>query len=210
MKKLSVLLILLIPFVVFSQNFVKTWEKCYGGTDTDKVKSIIPYKDGYLFFGSTQSHDGDVTNNLYDGAAWLVNIDEYGNKIFDTCYGGFDWALGFKILENHSDGFYLLGNSGTNSGSIDGYWLAKADTNFNIIWQDVYGGSGQEDPRGGCLSHNEGIMEVGISSSTDGDKEVSYGFHDDWAVNLNSDGSQNWIKTYGNIRPNEGGDNPNQ
>ncbi|NPD47836.1 hypothetical protein, partial [Lentimicrobium sp. S6] len=207
MKKQGLLLILLIPFVVFGQNFVKTWEKCYGGTDIDEVKSIISYKDGYLFFGRTNSNDGDVSNNPNGASAWLVNIDAKGNKKFDTCYVGMgDYAKGKKII-SIDNGFYLIGTSGpNNNGGSGGYWLAKVDTNFAIIWQDVYGGSGQEDPRGGCLSHNGGIIEVGISSSKDGDKEVYYGSFDDWAVNLSPDGSKNWVKTYGNVRLNEGGD----
>ena len=208
MKKQGILLILLIPFVVFGQNFVKTWEKCFGGTDYDNVQSIIPYKDGYLFFGTTYSDDGDVSNScneFLNGTAWLVNIDAKGEIIFDKSFCGFGGAAGKKIISIDS-GFYLIGSSGPNhTGGINGYWLAKADTSFNIIWEDVYGGSSIEDPRGGCLSHNGGIIEVGISSSSDGDKEVFYGSFDDWAVNLSPDGSKNWVKTYGNIRTNEGG-----
>ncbi|NPD48321.1 hypothetical protein, partial [Lentimicrobium sp. S6] len=190
-------------------NFVKTWEKCYGGTDYDNVQSIIPYKGGYLFFGTTYSDDGDVSSSCYEyanGTAWLVNIDAKGEIIFDKSYCGFGGAAGKRIISIDS-GFYLIGSTGPNhTGGINGYWLAKADTNFNIIWQDVYGGSSIEDPRGGCLSHNGGVMEVGISTSTDGDKEVSYGFWDNWVVNLNPDGTKNWIETYGNIRPSEGGE----
>ena len=207
MKKIILLIALFYSAFAFSQNFVMTWNHCYGGTADDDVHSIIPYKDGYLFFGTTKSHDGDVTNNPVGGAAWLVHIDAVGNKVFDTCYVGMGGhANGIKILKNGTEGFYFLGDTSPNNPhNSNGYWLAKADTNFNIIWQDVYGGSGQEMIRGGCLSHNGGIIEVGISASTDGDKEVSYGFHDDWAVNLNSDGSKNWIKTYGNAGVNEGG-----
>ena len=61
MKKATLLLALFYSTFIFSQNFVKTWQQCYGGSDDDKVRSIIPYKNGYIFFGTTQSNDGDIT-----------------------------------------------------------------------------------------------------------------------------------------------------
>ncbi|NPD48373.1 hypothetical protein, partial [Lentimicrobium sp. S6] len=61
MRKILISIFILGNLLAFSQNFVKTWEKCYGGTDYDNVQSIIPYKGGYLFFGTTYSDDGDVS-----------------------------------------------------------------------------------------------------------------------------------------------------
>ena len=85
-----ILVILLFPIYIFSQNFVMTWQQCYGGSEDDWVSSIISHKEGYLFFGSTHSHDGDITNNNCDGvghgASWLVYIDNTGEIIFDSCY----------------------------------------------------------------------------------------------------------------------------
>ncbi len=73
---------------LFAQNYVMTWQHCYGGTELDWVRSIIPYKDGSLFFGYSSSNDGDISNTANTGAAWLVNIDQHGEIIFDNCYTG--------------------------------------------------------------------------------------------------------------------------
>ena len=128
---------------------------------------------------------GILLNNPNDASAWLVNIDSIGNIIFDKCYGGYDWALGMKIMAIDTGGYYFIGNSGTNTGDLDGYWLAKAGSSFNILWQDVLGGSYAEDPRGGCIAHDGGIIEVGITGSPDGDIEEYYGNFDNWLVKMN-------------------------
>jgi len=159
MKKSFLFIVLITPLFVFSQNFVKTWQHCYGGSDDDQVRSIIPYNNGYLFLGTTRSADGDISYNPNSGVrtAWLVNINDKGNIIFDKCYEGYDWAYGDKILPIDTGGYYLLGESGHNTG-LNGYWLAQIDSNFNLTWQDVLGGSYIEDSRGGCIAHDGGIL----------------------------------------------------
>ena len=203
----ALIILLLTPLFVFSQNFAKTWQQCYGGSSDDRLSNIISYKYGYLFFGGTTSIDGDITNNYCGGgAAWLVNIDNKGDKIFDSCYCGFSGASGEKIVNNFDDGFYLTGSSGPNhSGGINGYWLAKIDTNFNVVWQDVLGGSYIERPKGASIAQDGGIIEFGLTGSDDGDIEEYYGDFDNWLVKLNPDGSKGWIKTYGNIGSESGG-----
>lgn len=202
MKNILLILFLIGHTFVYSQNFVKTWEKCYGGTDDDEVRSIIPYKDGCLLFGSTHSQDGDVTNNPYGGGAWLLQLDNKGNKMFDRCYNGIDWASGNTILEADNDELYLLGNTWNSGADTAGYWIAKADTNFNILWQNVYGGSSIDHLEGGCVSYDGGIIGAGWIQSDDGDIEESFGSSDAWVIKLNPDGSKAWVKTYGNARHN--------
>jgi hypothetical protein len=204
----TMIILLLTPLFVFSQNFVKTWQHCYGGSDDDQVRSTIPYNNGYLFFGYTESTDGDISYNPNPETrtAWLVNIDNKGNIIFDTCYNeGYNYTYGRKIFYNDSI-LYLTGTAGPNNqGGIQGYWLAQIDSNFNLTWQDVLGGSYVEDPRGGCIAHDGGIIVSGITGSPDGDIEEYYGTFDNWLVKLNADGSRDWVKTYGNVGAEEGG-----
>ncbi len=76
---------------------------------------------------------------------------------------------------------------------------------FQIVWQDLLGGSYVEDPRGGCIAHDGGVIESGITGSPDGDIEEYYGSFDNWLVKKNPDGSTGWIKTYGNVGAEEGG-----
>lgn len=206
MRKIILLLSIFYSTFLFSQNFVKTWQQCYGGSEDDWVYNIIPYKSGFLFFGHTRSVDGDISYNPGTGTAWLVNIDDKGNIVFDKCYEGYAWAYGKKILPIDTGGFYFLGDGGNSNNEINGYWLAQIDTNFNLIWQDVLGGSYVENFRGGCIAHDGGLIESGITGSPDGDIEEHFGSFDNWLVKMNADGSRDWVKTHGNAGAEESGE----
>jgi hypothetical protein len=202
MKHIILILSLFISTPIFSQNFVMTWNKCYGGTGDDEVYSIISYDNGYLFTGSTSSRDGNISDSLclYDssGNNWLVQMDRNGEIILDKIYCGYTGAIGKKILPLNN-GFYLTGISGPNDAGITGYWFAKLDTCFNVLWQEVAGGSNQERFRGACVTHDGGVLGVGTTNSNDGDIEEFFGVWDNWLVKMNPDGSRGWIKTHGNV-----------
>lgn len=205
-----IILIVLFPLtgILQAQNYQTTWSRCYGGTGNDVVRSIIPHDNGYLFFGSTNSHDGDVLNNPMDESlvGWLVGIDSIGNIEFDRCYTGFgEGANGYNILRIDS-GYFLFGQSGptnySNLGGLqDGYWFAKTDQTFNIVWQEVFGGSGDEEPTSIILTEDSGVLGLGRTTSTDGDIEINYGYWDNWLVCLDEFGNKNWIKTIGCSKP---------
>jgi hypothetical protein len=205
MRYIYIFQLLFFGTSLFAQNYVMTWQHCYGGTERDRVRSIIPYNEGYLFVGYSESYDGDISDITNTGAAWLVNIDPFGKIIYDRTYTEIEYTSGRKLLK-HDSGLYIIGNGGpTSHGYTGGYWFAKVDTNFDIIWQDVLGGSYVEDPRGGCIAHDGGVIESGITASPDGDIEEYYGYFDNWLVKKNPDGSTGWTKTYGNIGIEEGG-----
>lgn len=177
-----------------------TWQHCYGGSEDDMATSIIAGENDYLFIGLTSSHDGDISNNPISTSTWMVNIDKFGNIVFDTCYIGFgDYSGGLNLL-SISDGYYLTGISGPNNyGGISGYWMAKLDSNFNILWQKILGGTSGEAPKAGCIAHDGGIITTGTTKSSDGDIELYFGNSDNWLVKLKPDGSKDWVKTYGNV-----------
>jgi hypothetical protein len=209
MRYIYIFLLLFFGTSLFAQNYVMTWQHCYGGTERDWVRSIIPYKDGSLFFGYSRSNDGDISDPTNTSCAWLVNIDQFGEIVFDSCYKGVagSGASGTKLMKSDT-AFYFVGSSTqyTNNGLMQGYWLAHLDTNFNVVWQDVLGGSYAEDSRGGCIAHDGGVIESGITGSPDGDIEEYYGSFDNWLVKKNPDGTTGWVKTYGNVGPEEGGE----
>ena len=90
------------------------WERCYGGSYMDRGESIITTADGgYIFIGSTQSNDGDVTDNhkRIDGAprddVWVVKLRNNGNIEWQKCYGGSSFDLGNSIVQT-KDGKILF------------------------------------------------------------------------------------------------------
>ena len=101
------------------------WERCYGGISDDIGSSICTTSDGgYLFIGTVQSNDGDVSGNhqssdpfAFKGQdAWVVKLTSEGNVEWQHCYGGGANETGNSIIQS-IDGKILFVGSAT---SIDG------------------------------------------------------------------------------------------
>ena len=51
------------------------WQKAFGGSKGDSAESILQNTDGsYVFFGYSNSTDGDITNNLGGYDYWVVKL----------------------------------------------------------------------------------------------------------------------------------------
>src|SRR4051812_15650283 len=87
MKSLLVtsLLFLFTANICLSQGIL--WEKCYGGGDWDNNPRIKRFNGGYLLCGTTQSGNGDVTNQHGGLDVWLVKLDSSGNLLWQKAIG---------------------------------------------------------------------------------------------------------------------------
>lgn len=122
------------------------WQKCYGGTYSERAYSIeTTYDGGYIVAGKAGSNDGDVSGNHYWGDYWIVKLDSLGNIEWQKCLGGSykDYA---ESAQQTSDGGYIvagytLSNDGDvteNNGGWDG-WIVKLDNTGEIKWQKSIG-----------------------------------------------------------------------
>jgi len=125
--------------------------KVIGGSQND-----IPYdiqlspSEGVLIAGLSSSSDVDFNTNagLEDGI--LLSLDSQGNIEWIQNYGGSQGDMFFAI-EPYSNGYYLVGSTGSvdgdindnsNLGSIEA-WIAKVDFNGNLIWNRTTSGATQ-------------------------------------------------------------------
>lgn len=107
-----------------------------------------------------------------------------------------------------SDGGYIVGASSEGGvsgdktdpafGALD-YWVIKLDVSGNIVWQKVYGGSGQDYLSAIMQTQDGGFIIGGTSSSIiSGNKtEPCYGSNDYWVIKIDSLGIIEWQKTLG-------------
>lgn len=199
------------------------WEKSYGGTEWDYLRTIQSTIDGgFLSVGYTNSIDGDVISrenfsfNFWDFDGWLVKFDEDGNIIWEKSYGenySNDILLDIYPI---NDG-YLIGGStsmdkfrNTPSG-INGpksFYLIKIDLDGNVIWEKIYGGSEEETIEKIISTDDGGYLILGGTLSNDGDvqsrKDKYYDPEqydmDVWIVKIDKDGNIIWEKSYGGDR----------
>ena len=188
----------------------KVWDKRYGGTNEDKLLTVIDMQNGnFLLAGNSSSNaTGDKTENSRGGYDfWIVKIDSSGNKIWDKRFGGNSFDYLTSITTNR-DGSILLGGSSFSSISGDksqnthggfDFWIVKIDMNGNKIWDKTFGGSDFDYLTAVIpIDQNNFLLSGYSKSSISGDKtQINKGESDFWIVKIDNNGNKIWDKSYG-------------
>jgi hypothetical protein len=190
---------------LFSQNLQIDWQNCFGGSDQDNATDIINVNGGYLIIGWTESNDGDISFNYGGSDGWVIKIDSIGNLIWEKSYGGSKGDNFFRILPDNLGNYYILGASNSSDGDVSfdpypnswDYWILKIDTQGNIIWDKIIGGTDSDNMATGYTTSDKGVVAVGWTYSSDGDVSEDFFGYDVWAVKLSSEGEVEWDFTLG-------------
>ncbi len=140
-------------------NGQEEWQKCYGGSTDEGITAILEVENGYVFLSYTESNDGDVsgfhgTPNSGNDDIWVVRIDQYGDIIWEKCFGGFNDEFAERIFQTEDKGFIVFGITHSNNGDISGnhsvmkenpsIWVFKIDSVGQLMWQQCFGGLSTE------------------------------------------------------------------
>ena len=133
-----------------------------------------------------------------------TEVSFLGELEFVQTYGGSGEDTPQAIIATSDGGFAILGFSNSTDGDLQGkdlavndYWLLKLDAEGELQWSKTYGGS--KDDRGQSLVQTQdgGFALTGYAMSDDGDGSVNKGFHDNWVVKVDAQGTIEWEKSYG-------------
>lgn len=194
--------------VKVNKNGGMDWQKCYGGTDDERIRNIIHTKDnGYLAIGFSKSSDGDVSSNNGGFDYWLVKIDSLGNIQWENNFGGSNEDKAFMAIETNNNSFIISGYSGSSDGDVlnniggRDYWIIEVDSAGNLIRQINLGGTGLDEGYAVTNSFdNSGYVISGKTQSNDGDVLLNHGSEDIWVVKISprdSDFKIDWQKSLG-------------
>jgi gliding motility-associated-like protein len=109
------------------------------------------------------------------------------------------------MMRQTTDGGYILVGEGSiwgapilpNLGETDAFAM-KLDAAGNMQWRHTLGGNTDQEAFSSVIQTPDGAyVMAGWTKSTDGDICINKGQWDFFIVNLNSDGTTNWIKTCG-------------
>jgi len=163
------------------------WDKTWGGGEEDGVGTVcLCSGGGYTFGGFTYSY-GEGENDF-----WFIRTDEFGNTIWTSTCGGYNFDKGLVVNSTSDGGFILAGYTWSfGAGDADGY-LVKVDSTGDTSWTKVYGGAARD-------------WFISASETLDGNYIVSgttYSFgggpqSDVWLLKLDDSGDMIWSKTYG-------------
>jgi hypothetical protein len=134
----------------------------------------------------------------------IVKYDASGNMIWKKTYGGTQNDMFYECIIATDGGIVVSGASdstdvdiaGLNKGGTDGI-VVKYDTDGNIIWNQNFGGSAEEELAGvtevpGCY------LVCGASESTDGDLAgLTMNAADGVIIMYDTNGNKVLIENYG-------------
>lgn len=178
-------------FVKTDSNGNEIWNKTIGGDDNNVAEFVQQTSDGgYILTGYSGTYD--ISNIDY----WVVKIDSQGNNLWDTTYTGTTDDF-IECIRQTSDGGYILVGSKREFRVKDDskVFLVKIDSNGNQIFDRTYGAKDCSYASSVFLTKDGGYMIVGETSSGD---ELA----ESLLIKTDSDGNQEWVKTFGNMTKN--------
>ena len=165
----------------------KQWDKTFGGTGEDTATlSVQQTADGgYIFVGWTGSYGAGGDD------FWLVKTDSNGNEQWNKTFGGGDFDYAYSVQQTADGGYILAGVTHSYGVGGDDMWLVKTDSNGNEQWNKTFGGPGEERAHSVQQTADCGFILAGYTKS--------YGAGDDdiWLVKTDSNGNEQWNKTFG-------------
>jgi hypothetical protein len=190
--------------VKLSDSGAIEWQKCLGGSSSERALSVKPTSDGgYVVVGETQSNDGDVVGNNGDSDLWVVKLNSFGGIEWQNALGGAALDVASDIVET-VDGFVVCGYVGSsNSGDVGlnqgffDYWIIKLSQSGNLLWQKNYGGTNADYARSIIQTSDGMFIVAGEAKSNNGDVTGNNGIQVAWVVKLNGEGDLIWQKALG-------------
>ena len=190
--------------VKVNSNGVIEWQRCYGGTGSEKFKNIIQTLDGgFLLVGVTDSNNGDVIGNHGMNDIWIVKINITGTIQWQRCYGGLSEENVFKAIQTNDEGFLILSITQSHDGDVsnnpsyEASWIIKINSTGNLQWEKnflCFGGNCNFGNFRSVIQTNEGgYLIVGST----GNLSIAPFTSDGWLVKLNHLGIIEWQKIYG-------------
>lgn len=183
------------------------WGKAYSKGKSTLLRDMTETRDGgYIMAGQVYYTDTNATIHHGDWTVddiWVLKLDSSGNKVWSTVIGGTDYDYVKSVVEAPEKGCYVVGSTRSNDydcagnhGSIDMY-VARLDSQGNIMWHRDLGGSGDEFNGYACSNGNGGVIIAGVGGSPDGDLNHYVQGLMYWVIDLDSSNNIKWENCYG-------------
>lgn len=180
------------------------WQKCYGGNSYEYISQLRPTSDGgYIFIGESESNDMSLNGNHGGRDAWVVKLDPSGNMQWQNLLGGTLEEASLWVSQTADYGFLLSLDTYSTDGQVTGNhggrdgWLVKLNVSGTILWQQCFGGTGNDSLGLVEATADGGYFFGGNTSSIDGDITSNHGGRDIWMGKLNSSLNIQWQKSLG-------------
>ncbi|WAI02543.1 PEGA domain-containing protein [Methanogenium organophilum] len=125
--------------VKLSSTGTIVWQKCLGGSNDDRARSIVQTADGgYAVAGYTYSDDSDVSGNHGGYDYWVVKLSSTGTIVWQKCLSGSSWDYARSIVQTVDGGYAVAGYTTSTDGDVSGnhgsgdYWVVKLEGSGSV------------------------------------------------------------------------------
>lgn len=190
-----------IWIVKTDNNFVKQWDRTYGGDQNENVSKAILLDDRIIISSTSYSNtSGDKSMDLWGYSnLWNICVDLNGNLLWQFQYGGDGGELSgdmivmsdTSVLITASTFSDISGNKTQNKYGANDIWLVEAAINDgHIIQQNNIGSSGDElSPQiiRSSILNKTYMVCTSSAGNIDNDKtDIGFLFNDVWLTEIDN------------------------
>lgn len=218
LKYLSILIVILItPKSVFSQEYVVNWQKSYGGERNEVVYGGVETSDGgFILVGSTNSKNSfDVKDSKgFDGTGgndfWISKVSNTGAIVWAKTFGGSKDDVATSVVKTLNNEYLILGTSQSTDGDAifngvnGGLILIRLKENGDFVSKRLFAGGNSNS--GVSFQQVNSFSKPTIKILADGQFIVGatrsigvnpFSGYDFYVAKLSAFGDTLWEKTYG-------------
>ncbi|MFA6530981.1 MAG: hypothetical protein WCT31_04580 [Candidatus Micrarchaeia archaeon] len=162
------------------------WDKNFSNGKYTNLESIVQTTDGDFILAGYVNFKGFGAET----DALLARVDSNGNTKWVKTYGG-PGTEGVNSVAVTPDGGYIFAGWTFSQKNNYDYWVVKTDVNGNMQWNKSFGGSTGEEAYSIRPTSDGGYIIAGPVNS------IGAGSDDAWLIKLDSNGNEQWNKTYG-------------
>jgi hypothetical protein len=183
---LTMVIILLVASMAYSEPGDTLWTRAYGGRWFDAAYCVRQTSDGgFIAAGGTLSF-GAGNADVY-----LLRTNSEGDTLWARTYGGSDLDLAVSVQKTSDDGYIIAGGTFSFGAGMADVYLLKIDSVGNIIWTRTYGGFSLDAASYVEQTSDGGYIIAGQTMS------FGAGDNDFYIIKTDSSGDSLWTRVYG-------------
>jgi hypothetical protein len=161
-----------------------SWNKTYGGTQSDKAYAIAKTADGCVAVGDTRSKGEG------DSDAWIIKVDLNGNLVWDETAGGEAFDMPTCVTASKYGGYLAGGFTFSFGNGERDFWLFQVNDQGTVQWSCTVGKSAFEEAYAVLETAENEFVMAGWTNS------IGQGQHDFYVTKITVDKSSNGLSAY--------------